>query len=148
MRKRPLLTGLIVFLFSIIDYESDSVKFLFSGYSSTYDVVVIRHSPVLVVTFAILIVFFSMVEMRKPVTWAKYAAITSLIFWIFLMRSAAYIDTDERLVSGWSFIRLSDCKCSMASEDRNTREGGGCRIDFDPVLNSKLKESTAWDSPR
>jgi hypothetical protein len=101
---------------SIIDYESDLVKFLFSGYSSTYDVLIIRHSPYLVISLAAITIFLSIAKKIGNVFWLKYAIPVAFCFWLLSMRTAAYVETDGTLVSGWSFIRITSSKCSPEKE--------------------------------
>jgi hypothetical protein len=84
---------------SIIDYESDLVKFLFSGYSSTYDVLIIRHSPYLVISLAAITIFLSIAKKIGNVFWLKYAIPVAFCFWLLSMRTAAYVETDGTLVS-------------------------------------------------
>jgi hypothetical protein len=102
MRRIKLTTimfYLVVMVLSIINYESDLAKFLFSGYSSTYDVVMIRHSPYLVISLAVVIIFISIVEKIKKILRLKYAIPFLVVFWILSMRSSAYVYSDDTLVS-------------------------------------------------
>jgi hypothetical protein len=130
----------VVMVLSIINYESDLAKFLFSGYSSTYDVVMIRHSPYLVISLAVVIIFLSIVEKIKKILRLKYAIPFLVVFWILSMRSSAYVYSDDTLVSGWSFIRIRSYKCQNEKETPGKSEIGSCNIDLDPFLDRKLKE--------
>lgn len=131
---------LIVTVLSTINYESDLAKFLFSGYSSTYDVVIIRHSPYLIISLAALTIALSIAEKIRNVFWLKYAIPFAAFFWVLSMRTTAYVYTDGTLVSGWSFVRVSNCKCSIEKEAVGKSEVESCDIDFDPFLDRKLKD--------
>ena len=135
-----IILYLMVIVLSTINYESDMVKFLFSGYSSTYDVVIIRHSPYLIISLAALAILLSIAKKVKTVFWLKYTIPFAIVFWVLSMRTTAYVYADGTLVSGWSFIRISSCKCSAKKETVGKFDVESCDIDFDPFLNKKLKD--------
>ena len=131
---------MMVIILSIINYESDLAKFLFAGYSSTYDVTIIRYSPFLVITLAVIAILLSIARKFINIIWIKYAMIFTVVLWVFSMRTTAYVDTDGTLISGWSFIRIYSCKCSTTEERiKNESKVENCEIDFDPFLDRKLK---------
>jgi hypothetical protein len=134
---------LIVIALSTINYESDMVKFLFSGYSSTYDVVIIRHSPYLIISLAALVILLSIAKKLKNIIWLKYILPFAIFCWVLSMRTAAYVYTDGILVSGWSFIRINSYKCSTKNETGGKSEVESCHIDFDPFLNRRIKETAS-----
>jgi hypothetical protein len=135
-----IILYLIVIVLSTLNYESDFAKFLFSGYSSTYDVIMIRHSPYLVISLAAIAIFLSIAGKIRNVFWLKYAIPVAFGLWILSMRTAAYVETDSTLVSGWSFIRIASSKCSTEKGSADTQEVESCDIDFDLFLDSKLKD--------
>jgi hypothetical protein len=131
---------IIAILLSIINYESDLFKFLFTGYSSTYDVIMIRHSPYLTLTLLGSAIILSIVKKRKNVFWFKYPIYLILVLWFFSMRTSAFVYTDGTLISGWSFVKIVSCKCLINIDTVEKIDIENCKIDFDPVLNRKLKD--------
>ena len=89
-----IIVCLIVIVLSFINYESDLAKFLFSGYSSTYDVVMIRHSTYLIISLAALIIVLSVIDKMRNVFWLKYAIPFAAVLWVLSMRTTAYIYSD------------------------------------------------------
>ncbi|HEY0743508.1 MAG TPA: hypothetical protein VGD40_18700 [Chryseosolibacter sp.] len=135
-----IILYLTVVVLSVINYESDIVKFLFSGYSATYDVVMIRHSRYLIILSAVLLISLSIVQQIKKKQWLKLPPFFAIVFWLLSMRTAAYVETDGTLVSGWSFIRISSCKCFNDMHTTRDSSAENCNIQFDPILHRKLKE--------
>lgn len=141
IRLRSIVFYCIVIVLSVINYESDLIKFLFSGYSSTYDVVMIRHSYFIVMPLAILFVIFSIARKFRNEIWIRYGMIVALVFWVLSMRTAAYVSTDSTLASGWSFVKIYSCKCLIDGEKAESVSAvANCEIALDPVLDRKLRD--------
>lgn len=133
IKIKHIALSLIILLLSVINYQSDLFKFLFTGYSATYEVIVVRHSPGLVITLATaLIVLIILVPLRNEL-FLRYLLGVAFILWCLSMRTIVYFGTENTIMSGWSFIKFSETHCSTdPSKDPN------CEILFDPLLNEKL----------
>ena len=128
---------IVVLATSCINYDNDLLKFLFTGYSSTYDIIIIRHHYLLTVFFATLIVALSVYSGVKKIKWTKYLLIPVVCIWIFSMRTYALVTTENILVSGWSFIPFNRCELGDAI---NSKEKLTCVINYDPFLMEKLEK--------
>ncbi|WP_299460342.1 hypothetical protein [uncultured Microscilla sp.] len=145
MKKSRFIIYIIILIISTINYSSDSQKFFFTGHSATYAVVMIKHHYVLTMSLAILVVLFSEYSNANKKKWAKYLYITFVFIWILSMRTYAVVYTKNTLVSGWSFIPISECE--LPSDDTlNNKERSGCTIKYDPFLRKKLEQELSKNS--
>lgn len=123
----------IIILLSIINYESDAIKFIFSGHSATYEIDMIRHHFFLTLFLAILLVGLSIYNDFKKKRWQIYWIIFISATWIFTMQTYAVNRSQNVLISGWSFVKLKKCDLTKNNLDSI--------IVLDPYLQKKIMQN-------
>lgn len=122
----------IILVLSTLNYESDAIKFIFSGYSATYEIEMIRHHYLLTLFLAILLVGLSIYNNVKKKRWQIYMIIFISATWIFTMQTYAVNQSQNVLIRGWSFVQLKRCELANNNPDS---------IKFlDPFLKKKIKQ--------
>lgn len=119
-------------IMSIIPYDLDWQKFVFTGYSATYSVTIIRHHflvPLFFITLMIGLFFFK----RLQVKWRKVLLLIVGLFWFFSMQTIAIVESSNVIVKGWSMIGVTKC-------DFNAKDSSDCSEIWDPLLRGKLEQ--------
>lgn len=122
----------LMIILSIIPYDLDWEKFVFTGYSATYGVAIVRHHFLVPLFFVILIIGLSLYNNMQN-KLRKVLMLSIAFFWFFSMRTIAIVESDDVIVYGWSLIGIS--KCNFVVKDANS-----CSKIFDPFLREKLEK--------
>ncbi len=131
MKKRIILSFIILIISSSSLVSEDLVKFLLSGQSATYSVFLIRHSYIVVYGLSLIVIFLIFYLKKNKVN--RYLLGMFLIFWILSLRTFAVVKNyDTTLVSGIGIVPI--CKCEVVQED-------DCDIIFDFFLEDKVKKA-------
>jgi hypothetical protein len=131
--RNTLRVGILclMLVLSIIPYDLDWEKFVFTGYSATYSVTIIRHHFLVPLFFVILVIGLSFYKNIQN-KWRKISLFIIGLFWFFSMRTIAIVESDNVIVQGWSIIGIS--KCNFAANDITN-----CSEMLDPFLRVKLE---------
>ena len=135
MKKKNLFKLIIysiILVLSTLNYESDAIKFIFSGYSATYEIEMIRHNYLLTLFLAILLIGLSIYNNFKKKRWHSYIIIFISAIWIYTMQTYAINQSQNILIKGWSIVQVNRYELSNNKLDSITI--------FDPYLNKKIKQ--------
>lgn len=129
--KKTFLVIFVLLLILIGLINEDFVKFLLSGQSDTYNVILVRHNYSIIIGISIITVLsIFYYDKRKLI---KYLMIFCLVFLVISLRTFAVIKKPNKIVviSGLSFIPLKKCEI---------KEHNDCGSFFDFFLNKKVDQ--------
>lgn len=127
--------SIIVLMLSLFRYNGDMAKFLFTGYSATYDITIIRHHYLLTLSVAILVILSIIIYRVYKKRGLRYLTVLFVFIWVLSMRTFAIVHSEQVLVSGWSIIPIKRCEFSK-NQDAQLK----CAIKYDPFLKRKFNE--------
>lgn len=131
MKKKILLSIIILAISSVSLVDEDFLKFLISGQSATYSAILIRHSYIVVYGISLIVIFLIFYIKKK---FIKYLLGIALVFWGLSLRTFVVVKSYNNtvLVSGFSFVPIN--KCEMIEEDV-------CDVKFSFFLKDKVKRA-------
>ncbi len=133
MKKKILLSVIILVISSTSLLGEDLIKFLLSGQSATYSVFLIRHNIFVGYLLSLLAIFLIFYLKKNKVI--KYLLGIVLIIWVFSVRTIAVVKIyDTTLVYGIGIIPIY--KCEVVQKDN-------CDIIFDIFLEEKVKKAVS-----
>ena len=131
IKTYKLIIWVLILLLSILNYESDAVKFFFSGYSATYEAEMIRHHYLLNQFLAVLLIGLSIYNSFSKKKWKLYTIVFILIIWVFTMQTYAINQSQKVVIRGWSVIKFDRCNYSNNLDSV---------IILDPYLKKKMEQ--------
>ena len=135
--KRYVILNLLIIALSVINYNSEFVKFIFSGHSATYGVEIIRFPAFIFQTIAGIVLTLSLFYVLYPRQWIRKSVLIFVFIWGYFMQTAAYNGMNESIDMGWSFIKFRSCGDVKVG---NEAKIGSCFLLFDPYIKRKLTE--------
>ncbi|MDH5381451.1 MAG: hypothetical protein OEW75_11395 [Cyclobacteriaceae bacterium] len=135
--KGYLILNLFVISLSLINYDSKLVKFIFSSYSATYGIEIVRYPVIFSQVMAGIILLMSLLHILNPLRWIKRTLVIFLFIWGYFMQTTAFNGMDNSIDVGWSFIKFRNCK---GINIINEVEIGSCFPLVDPYLRRELTE--------
>lgn len=131
MRKRILLSVIVLVISSSSLIGEDILKFLLSGQSATYSVYLVRHNYFVVYGLSLIVIFLIFYSRKNKLN--MYLLGMFLVFWVLSLRTFAVVKNyDTTLVSGIAVIPLYNCEVV---------QGDSCDMVFDFFLEDKVKKA-------
>jgi len=112
IKTYKLIIWVLILLLSILNYESDAIKFFFSGYSATYEIEMIRHHYILNLFLTVLLIGLSIYNSFSKKRWKLYMTVFILIIWVYTMQTYAINQSQNEVIRGWSVIKFDRCNYS------------------------------------
>ncbi len=128
--KKAILIALIILTASFSLIEEDLLKFLISGHSATYSIIVVRHSSFFVFALSIIPIVCTFLLGKN-----RWSGILLFLSWMALILSLRTFAVDRSgtnpvLISGVTFFPIS--KCEMTETHR-------CKVRFAFFLGKKAE---------
>ena len=133
MKKKKTVIGLIILLIaSSCLINEDFAKFILSGQSGTYNVILVRHSFLTVLSISIMAMVFNLISERRKLF--KYLLGTSILLLVISLKTFAIVKNSNNItvVSGISIFPIYNCEVS------NT---GDCKMGFCFFLQDEVNKA-------
>jgi hypothetical protein len=125
---------------SILNYDGDFLRFVFSGHSGTYAILIIRHHWLVPFLLAIGFIASSIYKNLSKKKWAHIISLPSMLIWVFSMQTYAIDYSHNQIILGWSFFKFNRCELQEKNGHYKITD---CVLISDPILKAKLmKEIT------
>lgn len=111
MKKKKIILGLLIVLLASFSFISEGfVKFILSGQSGSYNVILARHSFLIVIGIAMIAMLFNLILERRKIY--KYLLGVSIVLLVISLKTFAIVKNSNHtiLVSGFSFFPIYKCE--------------------------------------
>ncbi len=117
MTKKKIIIGLLILLIASFSFISeDFVKFLLSGQSGSYNVILVRHSFLIVLSISLIATLLNLISERRKIY--KYLLGVSIVLLVMSLKTFAIVKNGKNtiLVSGFSFFPIYKCEVIKKSD--------------------------------